>query len=330
MLNIDLKDFFPSINFGRVYGFFLKNKSFELKPKVAAVLAQIACHENQLPQGGPCSPVISNLIAGVLDIRLNELARKYNCTYTRYADDITFSTSEYLFPTAIAQRTPGSPNLWQASPHLLKVLERAGFALNPSKTRMQLDYSRQEVTGVVVNQKVNIPASYYQTVAAMCHHLFMDGECFVTIGGVKKPYQRRKLRGRLAYIYQVRGKGPKAAQKGEDSERQRQKRWASFDLFERFLNYADLYGAKRPVILCEGVTDNIYIKAAISGLTCQLPAAVVSDRRTENQAVQIHQIFCSGAAVERRKWRATEIGELLFELHQEVPKPRRKPVDNCS
>ena len=50
VLNIDLKDFFPSINFGRVYGFFLKNKSFELKPKVAAVLAQIACHENQLPQ----------------------------------------------------------------------------------------------------------------------------------------------------------------------------------------------------------------------------------------------------------------------------------------
>jgi RNA-directed DNA polymerase len=75
VLNIDLKDFFPSINFGRVYGFFLKNKSFELKPKVAAVLAQIACHENELPQGSPCSPVISNLIAGALDIRLNELAR---------------------------------------------------------------------------------------------------------------------------------------------------------------------------------------------------------------------------------------------------------------
>jgi RNA-directed DNA polymerase len=73
VLNIDLKDFFPSINFGRVHGFFLKHKSFELKPKVAAVLAQIACHENQLPQGSPCSPVISNLIAGALDIRLNEL-----------------------------------------------------------------------------------------------------------------------------------------------------------------------------------------------------------------------------------------------------------------
>jgi RNA-directed DNA polymerase len=131
---------------------------------------------------------------------------------------------------------------------------------------MQLDYSRQDVTGVVVNQKVNIPASYYQTVAAMCHHLFMDGECFVTIGGVKKPFPRRKLRGRLAYIYHVRGKGPKAVQKAENSEVQSPKLWASFKLFEQFLNYVDLYGAKRPVILCEGVTDNIYIKAAIQPL----------------------------------------------------------------
>jgi RNA-directed DNA polymerase len=249
----------------------LKNEFFELKPKVAAVLAQIVCHENQLPQGSPCSPVISNLIAGALDIRLNELARKYNCTYTRYADDITFSTSEYRFPAVIAQRTSGSVNLWEASPNLLRVIKRAGFALNPAKTRMQLDYSRQEVTGVVVNQKVNIPASYYQTVAAMCHHLFMDGECFITIGGVKTPFQRRNLRGRLAYIYQVRGKGPKAAQNAEDSEGKSLKLWASFKLFERFLNYVDLYGAKRPVVLCEGVTDNIYIKAAIQASPANYP-----------------------------------------------------------
>jgi RNA-directed DNA polymerase len=136
---------------------------------------------------------------------------------------------------------------------------------------MQLNYSRQDVTGVVVNQKVNIPASYYQTVAAMCHHLFMDGECFVAVGGVKKRFPRRNLRGRLAYIYQVRGKGPKAANKAEDSGGQSPKLWASFKLFERFLNYVDLYGAKRPVILCEGVTDNIYIKAAIQASPAEYP-----------------------------------------------------------
>ena len=271
VLNIDLKDFFPSINFGRVYGYFLKNRSFELKPKVAAVLAQIACHENQLPQGSPCSPVISNLIAGSLDIRLNELAQKYNCTYTRYADDITFSTSERLFPAALARRNSQGVNLWEAGPKLLKVIERSGFELNPAKTRMQLKYSRQDVTGLIVNQKVNIPSDYYETVAAMCHHLFMDGECFITVGGVKKPFPRHKLRGRLAFIYQVRGKGPKTVQNEEAGEVKSQTLWSSFKLFEQFLNYVDLYGAKRPVILCEGVTDNIYIKAAIQASPASYP-----------------------------------------------------------
>ncbi|MEI9411679.1 retron Ec67 family RNA-directed DNA polymerase/endonuclease [Mesorhizobium salmacidum] len=272
VFNIDLKDFFPTINFGRVRGFFMKHEAFELHESVATLLAQIACHNNELPQGSPCSPVISNLIASVLDVRLNELAHRYNCTYTRYADDITFSTSERNFPTAIGRRELESINLWEAGPKLLKVIQRAGFELNPTKTRMQHSYSRQQVTGVVVNQKVNIAADYYAEVAAMCHHLFMDGECFTKISGTKQPFHIKKLRGRLAYIYQVRGKGPKVIQKGEDGElKGTQKFWASFNLFERFLNYADLYAVDRPLVLCEGVTDNIYIKSAIQALAVAYP-----------------------------------------------------------
>ena len=61
--------------------------------------------------------MISNLIAGVLDIRLNELANQYNCTYSRYADDITFSTGEQQFPSAIGRRMSGSINLWEAGPN---------------------------------------------------------------------------------------------------------------------------------------------------------------------------------------------------------------------
>src|ERR1700722_18744059 len=66
VFNIDLEDFFPSINFGRVRGFFIKDKNFLLDEGVATVIAQIACHDNSLPQGSPCSPVISNLIAHLL------------------------------------------------------------------------------------------------------------------------------------------------------------------------------------------------------------------------------------------------------------------------
>lgn len=100
--NLDLADFFPSINFGRVRGYLIKNRNFELHEDVATIIAQIACHESALPQGSPSSPVISNLVAHVLDMRLVKLAARAGCTYTRYADDLTFSTNRKNFPTEIS------------------------------------------------------------------------------------------------------------------------------------------------------------------------------------------------------------------------------------
>ncbi len=310
VFNIDVKDFFPTINFGRVYGFFLKNKYFELQPKVAATLAQIACFENQLPQGSPCSPVISNLIAGVMDIRLNELAQRFNCTYTRYADDITFSTSEKLFPSAIGKRSAGSLNLWEAGPSLLKVLKKAGFEINPAKTRMQQYWSRQDVTGVVVNQKVNVPVDYYETVAAMCHYLFMDGECFEMVGSTKKPMPLNRLRGRLAYIFQVRGMGPKPKvtplEEGEEKTK-KPKPWASTKLFETFVDYADLYGVERPVVLCEGVTDNIYIKSAIQALAAHYPTLTTPAGELK---IKQFKYTKTSAALQQLSGGAGELGKL--------------------
>ena len=104
VFNIDLENFFGTVNFGRVRGFFIKAAHFMLHPSVATVLAQIACHDNGLPQGSPCSPVISNLIGHLLDLRLCKLATRYGCTYSRYADDITFSTNKPDFPSGIAMR----------------------------------------------------------------------------------------------------------------------------------------------------------------------------------------------------------------------------------
>ena len=82
VFNLDLEDFFPSINFGRVRGYLIKNRDFALHEEVATTIAQIACHENVLPQGSPCSPVISNLVAHVLDMHLAKLASDAGCTYT--------------------------------------------------------------------------------------------------------------------------------------------------------------------------------------------------------------------------------------------------------
>ena len=137
VFNIDLEDFFPSINFGRVRGFLLMNQDFALHQTVATVIAQIACHDNSLPQGSPCSPVVSNLVTHVLDMRLVKLASSVGCTYSRYADDLTFSTNKKEFPTKIAQPAGGDwpeAHLWLPGDALQDVITRTGFTINAKKT----------------------------------------------------------------------------------------------------------------------------------------------------------------------------------------------------
>ena len=74
-LNIDLKNFFDSFNFGRVRGFFIKDRDFAVSPEIATVIAQIACYQGKLPQGSPSSPIITNLITRILDYRIVKLQK---------------------------------------------------------------------------------------------------------------------------------------------------------------------------------------------------------------------------------------------------------------
>lgn len=175
VLNLDLENFFPSFNFGRVRGYFLKNKSFELGPEVATTIAQIACDGTALPQGSPCSPVISELIAQILDARLVRLAKEFGVTYSRYADDITFSTSQKDFPSALAKVDANNPAVWHLSEKLVSKITNSGFGINDEKTRMHFRGSRQMVTGLVVNEKVNVRSDYYRRSRAMCDALFQTG-----------------------------------------------------------------------------------------------------------------------------------------------------------
>lgn len=105
VLNIDLEDFFHSIHFGRVVGMFMK-PPYNCSRDVAVTLAKICCHTQSvngiiksiLPQGAPTSPIVSNMICSRLDSELRRLAERNKCFYTRYCDDITFSTDLSQMP----------------------------------------------------------------------------------------------------------------------------------------------------------------------------------------------------------------------------------------
>lgn len=282
VFNVDLENFFPSINYGRVRGFFLKDVHFLLQPKVATLLAQIACHDGALPQGSPCSPIISNLIGHILDVHLVRLAARCGCTYTRYADDLTFSTNEKNFPERVAKVLVASHE-WVAGDELRHLISMSGFAINPKKTRMQYRTSRQEVTGLVVNQKVNVPADYRRKVRAMVHHLFVKGafetDKFVALPGeraevTKVPGELAKLHGMLGYIDGVdlynrrltpRSKGAALSTKELT--------------YRKFLIYKDFYAAQQPVLVCEGKTDTVYMTHAIRSLAPAYPLLASVDAK---------------------------------------------------
>ena len=269
VLNADIEDFFPTINFGRVYGFFQKNNHFALSKPVATIIAQIACHENKLPQGSPCSPVISNIIAHILDIHLNDLASKHNCTYTRYADDLTFSTNEKRFPRAIAKRQDGNIHEWLPGSDFRKALKSSGFKLNPQKTRMQYCDSRQEVTGLVVNKKINVRQHYYKDVRAMTRQLVTGNKPFVTFAGKKIEVSPDQLRGMLNFVYFI--KSTENERIGVTFNKVKDKLPNFHTLYRQFLDYIWFYGIDEPTIICEGKTDNIYLKAAIRARAPHFP-----------------------------------------------------------
>lgn len=283
VLNIDLEDFFGSFNFGRVRGFFIKNENFKLDPHIATVIAHIACYNGELPQGSPCSPVITNLITHSLDIRLAKLAKKHSCTYTRYADDITFSTRKDTFPEGVMRQEEGE---YVAAKKLRSEIKRAGFSIKESKTRIQYSDSRQAVTGLVVNQKPNVRREYWRTVRAQCNNLFKTGKFLDVDGDAETDGNINVLEGRLNFIDQLdhynrlrqkpaldpnyQFKRDTLVQQGKAKQRKHLLN-SRERVFSKFLFYRYFYAFDKPLILTEGKTDNTYLKSAIWKLAPDYP-----------------------------------------------------------
>lgn len=203
----DLSAFFPGIAHHRVYALFrrmgypaavarhLTGLTTALTPPEilgnAALAARDALSNRHLPQGAPTSPALANLVAHGLDLRLDGLANQIGATYTRYADDLTFS---------------GDPGIAATLARAVRdIVEDCGFTLNPAKTRAQHCSGRQTVTGIVVNQHLNLSRPGYDRLKAGIHRLSRPDA-----PERADPAHLARLHGRITWLEQLNpGKGAK-------------------------------------------------------------------------------------------------------------------------
>ena len=226
IFNIDLKDFFPSVEQGRVWKR-LQVKPYCIPAPIANLIAGLcamrmprehvdenATHDLDkqfvyvLPQGAPTSPILTNIVCDRLDHCLGGLAKRFGVKYSRYADDITFSSMHYVYAKNGTFRN-----------ELKRIISEQGFTINDGKTRLEKKGAkkRQEVTGVVVSEKLNVPQKFMREVRTILHIWKKYGydEAYSRFlpkyksdnGHVKKgnPDMINVIEGKLLYMKMVKG-----------------------------------------------------------------------------------------------------------------------------
>lgn len=266
LINIDLKDFFSTIHFGRVRGMFLA-PPFGFPEIIATLLAQICCFKGLLPQGAPTSPIISNFICTRLDNSFLRFSKANNFYYSRYADDITFSSNVRSLPPELGEVIDGN---FEISKAILEQIISNGFEVNKSKIRLATRFNNQTVTGIKVNVKPNVNRLYIKQVRAIlnsCEKYGVDKTAEVhfqknniNINKLRSPIEffLKRLVGKISFIGFVRGKDDLLFRK----------------LFDRIkvivpharlsIIYKKLDEADTTTIFTEGKTDWKHIKAALN------------------------------------------------------------------
>jgi RNA-directed DNA polymerase len=198
--NIDLKDFFSSIAAWRVKDIFT-SEIFGYNDQLATALTLLTTFEGKLPTGAPSSPVLSNFICLELDRELAEFCTANGFTYSRYADDMSFSADRLISDNELLD--------------IISIINQNGFRINEKKLRLKKANQKQTVTGLTVNEKVNVNRKLLKKTRAMLHDLSRNGvnaatkKHFGIEGDVQAALLIRfinRLEGYINFIGQVRGK----------------------------------------------------------------------------------------------------------------------------
>lgn len=208
LINIDLKSFFPSISENRVEGLLC---SLGVNSSVAEIITKVCCYRGVLPQGAPSSPIISNMICFRLDKNLMHFAKRFRLVYTRYADDITLSAHRPL-SCVFKEEVPSAGKFAADKLHddLIEIIKENGFELNEEKCHYSTRNSRRVVTGVKVNEFLNIDRDFYKSVRSVLFRIEKDG-----LGATQKHHTENYksnanlvniLHGKIEWIAHIKGR----------------------------------------------------------------------------------------------------------------------------
>jgi RNA-directed DNA polymerase len=207
LVNVDLKDFFPTITFHRVRGAL---QELGYSPAAATILGllcteaprrtveyagrifHVATGPRALPQGACTSPALSNLIARRLDSRLAGIAAKLAWRYTRYADDLSFSAGADADP----QKKVG-----YLLARIRHIAQDEGFTVNEKKTRVVKRSSAMTVTGIVVNRRPGVRRYDVRRLRAILHNAKKHG--LASQNRSQDPSFEAKIRGQIAFVLMV-------------------------------------------------------------------------------------------------------------------------------
>lgn len=215
--NIDLKDFFHSIHQNLIIKS-LTRGPFRFAPSVARFISQyttVFCetdNKRRLPQGAPSSPLITNIVASQLDLRLSKLCEKFSITYSRYVDDMTFS-----FDKSLLKRWKNNGFRKGLRDIITEIIEDEGLKINKRKTRISFKGQQQEVTGLVVNNKVNVQRTFIKKLRTILHNWDLDGYVIasyklnshnIDLGRSTPKFKLIEdvIAGKLSYLQMVKGK----------------------------------------------------------------------------------------------------------------------------